>query len=270
MKTILVPTDFSNAAANAANFAAALCRKMNARLVLFHSFMLPVPVSEVPFVMVTADELQKTSEGSIKKEAERIFAETGIEVEWLVRLGLPYEEIKDLEKEREVDLVVMGMKGAGGLKWMGSTTTAVVRKFDKPVLVIPEAGKFSEIKTVTYATDFNADMNLACFEAMLTLIRTFNANLQVVNIRKNSKGMTAAENAGKSRLEAIWGDVPHEYFSIDAANPEEGIQQFTREHATDMLVIVAHQHSFLERLFGDHVTKDLAIKTQIPLLILHG
>ena len=72
MKTILLPVDFSPASRNASLYAAELARLLNARLLLFHAYMLPTPVSEVPYAMVTVDNLQKENEEQIKKEVKPI------------------------------------------------------------------------------------------------------------------------------------------------------------------------------------------------------
>ena len=49
MKTIIVATDYSEPARNATHYAAALSQSTGAAaLVLYHSFHLPVPISDVP------------------------------------------------------------------------------------------------------------------------------------------------------------------------------------------------------------------------------
>src|ERR1044072_2088811 len=134
MNTILVPTDFSPTAENAANYAGNLCKELDAKLVLLHVYMLPVPVSEIPYVMVSADEMQKASENALKKETDRLFEMMNIEVEGIVRLGLASDEIRDIEREKNIDLTIMGMNGGGEFdKLIGSTTIAVIRKCHKPV-----------------------------------------------------------------------------------------------------------------------------------------
>jgi nucleotide-binding universal stress UspA family protein len=269
IKTILVATDFSAAAKNAADYAAALAKETNARVILFHSYMLPVPVSEIPFVTISADEIQKDREDDMKHEVERLSGFSGSNVDWIVRIGIPYDEINDIQEEESVDLVVMGMKAAGINKWIGSTSDEVIRKLKKPVLAVPEHAGFSRPVSITYATDFNADMHLECFELLLCLLRTFGAALSVVHVKRDAKEDLASQNAGKSKLEAIWNDIPHQYYEVGNHNMEEAIDLFTREQPTDMLVLVSHHHNFLQHLFGDHLTKELSARTQIPLLVLH-
>src|SRR3954466_12857307 len=72
MQVILVPIDFSPQSRNAAVHAAMLAKSFHGKILLFHAYMLPTPVSEVPYVMVTVDDLQKDNEQLIKKEAEHL------------------------------------------------------------------------------------------------------------------------------------------------------------------------------------------------------
>ena len=143
MQKIIVPTDFSPEARNAGLYAAELAKIFNSKLTLFHAYMLPTPVSEVPYVMITVDELQKENELLLKKEVEHIIQSHGVETEGIVRIGIPSDEIKVLSDDLSADLVVMGMKGAGGIdKMIGSTTTNAIRKLKTPVLVIPHDSRF--------------------------------------------------------------------------------------------------------------------------------
>ena len=58
MKTILVATDFSAAALNAANYAADMASTINADILLLHVYHIPVSYSEIP-VVVTPDDLMR-------------------------------------------------------------------------------------------------------------------------------------------------------------------------------------------------------------------
>ena len=269
MNLILVPTDLSPASQNATNYAAFLCKELQAKMMLLHVYMLPVPVSELPYVMVSADEIHLASEKALEKEADRIFEMFGSKPECLVRLGLPSDEIRDLEKERNIDLVIIGMKGAGGFdKLIGSTTVAVIRKCHKPVLVIPHQASFTPVKLVSYATDFSYQTNLKCFEPLKALLKRFNAKLLIVNVQKAGKVATTPELAAKQRLEPLFQDIQHSYHIVEDNAIEHGLQRFVEEHSPAMLAMVAHKNNFLERIFGTHHTKAMIYQTHIPLLIL--
>ena len=100
MQTFLVPVDFSAASSNALEYAAQLAKVMGAKLLLFHAYMLPTPVSEVPYVMVTADELQKENEELIERKPEYLQNNIGVEIEWQVRIGIATDEVKALTGKR--------------------------------------------------------------------------------------------------------------------------------------------------------------------------
>ena len=67
MKTIIVPTDFSPIATNAMNFAADMAVNINASLMLLHVYQVPVSMTDVPVVMVSSEELRKSSEGKLQE-----------------------------------------------------------------------------------------------------------------------------------------------------------------------------------------------------------
>lgn len=269
MNTILVPVDFSPASRNAAAFAAELAKVLQARLLLFHAYMLPTPISEVPYAMVTVDNLQKENEEQIKKEADWLNSEYRLEVEKLVRIGIASDEIKTITKERPVDLIVMGMKGAGGLdKIIGSTTINVSRKVKTPVLIIPHDAAYTPIKHITYASDFSYKTSLELFNPMLTLARTFGAKTHVLFVRQGHGGNSELELTGKRSNEIIFEGLDHEYVIIEEPSVNHGISKYLQQQSSELLVMVAHKHTFLERIFSKNHTTAMAYETHVPLLIL--
>lgn len=269
MNTILVPVDFSPASRNASMYAAELAKLFNSRLLLFHAYMLPTPISEVPYAMITVDNLQKENEDLIRKEATWLHEQYGREVEWLVRIGIASDEIKNLNKEREIGLIVMGMKGAGGFdKIIGSTTTNVARKVKTPVLVIPHDATYTPVKHITYASDFSYKTSVQLFNPLIELARTFMAKIYILYVRQTHGGSTEEELTGKRSNEIIFEGVEHEYAVIEEPSVNQGINRYLQQHKSEMLAMVAHKHTFLERLFSKNHTTAMAYETHVPLLIL--
>jgi hypothetical protein len=73
---------------------------------------------------------------------------------------------------------------------------------------------------------------------------------------------------GKKDLEQLFGDIPHHFTSLEDITINEGLERFLKQQPSDMLVMVAHEHSFLERIFNRPHTSNMAYETQIPLLVL--
>lgn len=265
MQTILVPVDFSAVSRNAAEYAAHLARQLNARLVLFHAYMLPTPVSEVPYVMVTVEELQKENENHIKKEAEHLHAKFNMEVEWIVRIGIPSDEIKHLAIDKNAGLIVMGIKGAGGLdKIMGSTTNNVIRKSKTAVLVIPENAGFKGINHITYASDFSYNKDLRVFGPLLDIIQCSHPALHIIHVQKDDSPAAAHAQGNDPLLQKYHP----QYHIIRNDSVTQGISEYLTEHSSDLLIMVAHKHSFLERIFSKTYTTAMTYETSAPLLVL--
>jgi nucleotide-binding universal stress UspA family protein len=270
MKTILVPTDFSSTAQHAADYAAALCRELQANLILFHAYLLPLALGEVPLVMVTGDELRSSSEEGLKREAERLSTGPELKVECIARMGMAMDEVKDLVKERNVDLVIMGSKETAGVdKLFGSTTNSAINHLKTPLLVVPEQAKFNRFSKISYASDLHFQDSLECFEPLFFLVRHFHAQLSIVHVRKEGKELSGDQQAGRSRLESVLGNIEHEFQMIEYPEFEKGIVEYLNREKADLLVVVAREHNFFERIFAHHTGKDLSNKTRLPLLILH-
>jgi nucleotide-binding universal stress UspA family protein len=269
MQIIVVPTDFSPEARNAGLYAAEFAKKYKAKLLLFHAYMLPTPVSEVPYVMITVDELQKENELLLKKEVELLAQSYGIETEGIVRIGIPSDEIRVLCEDMPVDLVIMGMKGAGGIdKMIGSTTTNAIRKLKKPVLVIPERCTFSAIKNITYASDFSYPYSPDLFTFLIKLAKDFQARIHVINVHRQKEDIKPRQMEGKLTLERMFEGIDHTFDDITHPSIMQGILEYMQTHASELLVMVEHKHSFLERIFSRDHTTAMAYETKTPFLIL--
>ena len=268
MQTILVPTDFSDNARNALDYAARFAQKLNASIILLHAYMLPTPVSEVPYMMVNVEEIQKENERLAKEAVEKLQGQ-GIRASYLVRLGFPSDEIEAVIEDQPVDLVIMGMRGKGTLeKWMGSTTTSAIKKIDTPILVVPHNAAYRDLQQVVYATDFSYNVGFHVYDPLLSLLKQSGAQLYIVHVQKNKTESSDKEIAGQIQLDPAFNAVPHEFHIIADSDVKHGITTYLEQHQADLLVMVTHEHSFLERLFGKSHTTAMVYNTHVPLLVL--
>lgn len=146
IKTILFPTDFSQGARAAMDYALSLAKDYNARLILLY-VMQDISIAEwyIPSAVSVTDMIEDM-EKSAWKEMEKWRAEAQArlkDVEKMVVRGVPFVEIIKTAKEKGVDLIVIGTHGRTGIDHMlfGSTAEKVVRKAPCPVLTVRVAGK---------------------------------------------------------------------------------------------------------------------------------
>ncbi len=269
MQTFLVPVDFSAASNNALEYAAQLARLYNARLLLFHAYMLPTPVSEVPYVMITADELKKENEKLIERDARQITKKYQVETDWQVRIGIASDEVKAITREMDIDFVIIGMKGAGGFeKIIGSTTTNVLHKVKTPVLIIPHDAGYKTISSIVYASDFSYQSSFHLFDPLQVLLEKFNSALTILHVQLAHSSESPELLMGKKDIAGIFEGQSFSFVTVENNSITQGINLYLGENGSDLLVMVAHKHGFFERIFSKNHTDAMAYETHIPMLVL--
>jgi len=136
---ILVPTDFSEYADYALDYAIELAKILQARLTVLYVYYLPsLALGEVsPAVL---DDTLQAMETNARQQAQKALArvlKAGIQGDSILVEGTPFQTIIDTAKDKEADLIVMGTHGRTGLSHvlMGSVAEKVVRLAPCPVLV---------------------------------------------------------------------------------------------------------------------------------------
>ncbi|MGC9965229.1 MAG: universal stress protein [Syntrophobacteraceae bacterium] len=143
---ILMPTDGSPCSFAAARYARDLL-KMNpsARLTILHVRRKPTPTYRVyrwiEVEVPLSDEVKKRiceAEELILSRTEKVFADAGLVTDTEVVTGAPAEEISAYAEKGGYDLIVMGSRGAGGVKnvFAGSVSHRVVHLARCPVLIV--------------------------------------------------------------------------------------------------------------------------------------
>jgi nucleotide-binding universal stress UspA family protein len=136
---ILVPTDFSEYANQALDYAMELAQKLQARLTLLHIIdTTPLGMVEGASMLPPSywQELETGIEQSMEESLKRLDDE-GLQGETVIVHGVPFQAILDTAKDKDADLIVMGTHGRTGLihALMGSVAEKVVRLAPCPVLV---------------------------------------------------------------------------------------------------------------------------------------
>jgi universal stress protein A len=146
LKTLLVPTDFSEHSESALRYSRWLAQQLNACILLFH-------VAEVVcygdlFAVEQNGELETSLMEQARLELVSVAVPKGdeagrpVEVETQIRVGIPDQQIVEVARELNADLIVLARRGiSGGLvqALLGGTAEQVVRHAPCPVLVVPES-----------------------------------------------------------------------------------------------------------------------------------
>jgi nucleotide-binding universal stress UspA family protein len=136
---ILIPTDGSEQAANAVEEGLRLAGELGSTVHVLHV----VDQFEAKIVPITGAQEEKRAEyvaygERITEEVAALAEEAGIDCVTSVETGVTHERIADYVADNDIDLVVIGSRGLGGVGEMllGSTADKVVRLVDRPVTVV--------------------------------------------------------------------------------------------------------------------------------------
>lgn len=273
MKTILAPTDFSAPALNAIYYGAEVCRRMGAKLVLLNAYHIPVVASEIPIVIPGDDEMEKDgleNLNNIMLELERVFG-ANLKVELVCVSGYPEDAIRDYCQKNDVAYVVMGMEGTGFIeeRFIGSTTTSLLRNSRTPILSIAQSVKFRDIKRIVLTEDYEGFENPELLNPMKDLARLFNSHIYVLYVRQEDDAISEqVKNSIREKLDELLHGFQHSYHSEPNKHIVEGINAFVLEKNANMIVMIPKKNA-IQSLFFRSESKRMAFHTDVPLLTIH-
>ncbi len=264
MKTIITPVDFSDASINALSFAAELSKRSSA------SLMIVTILQENDEEEGAKNKLQV-----LETDLKTTFG-SGLNCESSIAHGNLITTLKKIIAVQQPDLVVMGTKGASGLKkiLIGSNTVKVIAKINVPVLVIPEVARFESFQKkgknrIVLATDLELTENeniLAILKEIALLI--IEPKIRVLNVRPENTGLPDLQRIERDFLLSYFKpDIESERMSIFSDNVMSGINYYLKEKASDtgLVAMIARDSG---QLIQKHYTREMASHTHLPLLVL--
>lgn len=278
MHNILVPVDYSQNSKVALQYACAITQKTSAEILLLHCSHVPIIPAETPLEIydsvIRNQEIHELQ--ALNNYKSEVFDELPASCQDtkcapVHKQGLAVDEITEMANSGNIDLVVMGTKGASGLKkmLMGSITTRVISRAHCPVLAIPEEARFTEIHKIAFATDFHALHNPKVLDHLRHYCRLFNASLMLFFVAEKKDHLPTAEQAVEGlKLENALTGIKHNYYFSESDDVIDAIDNFIDVQKPDLLIMAPHHHDYLERLLGKSITKEMAYHTHIPLLTL--
>ncbi|WP_026898248.1 universal stress protein [Daejeonella oryzae] len=271
MKTIILATDFSPSAMNAANYAADMALSVNAELLLLHIYQTPVIYYEIP-VALTKDSLLVDSENFLHKLREQLKIKTNgkLSVHAEVRTGVFFQELKEVCERVNPYTVIMGSQGttAADRLIFGSHTVYAMQNLTWPLIAVPSNAKFSSIKKIGLACDFDNVVDTIPLDEIKSMVNDFKAELHVINTGKNKeyKPEIVFESG---MLQELLAPLKPEYHLITHDNTDEGIMNFAEKNDFDLLIIIPKRHTLMEKLVHKSHTKNLVLHSHVPVISIH-
>lgn len=275
MKKILVPTDFSDFALNAAKLAAELARKFDARIYFLHAVSMPSYATGGG----NQQTYQDVAEGLfILKKVKMNFDELinqdflkGINVATAIQYNNVYENITKQAEEHDIDLIVMGTHGASGYVndfFIGSNTDKIVRRSEIPVITLRKEVTNFDFKKIVFASDFGEGISDS-FQYIADFANLMGAKVDLVRIITrddfyfSGSMLDTMENFAKQH-----GLKDYDCHIWTAENVQTGINEYAQRHKADLVATVTNGRRGLARLFNGSVTTDIMNSSPLPVLTI--
>lgn len=272
MPKILIPTDFSDNANKAVSYAVSLFGSES-------SYMLvngyEVPHSGATMLISIADILEKDALQLLNDTRRKLISEVpelNGKVDVRAELGTADVAIRKVLNTQDFDVVVMGTKGASGLKevLIGSVAANVIGDVKVPVIAVPADTKIESPKKILFAADDQCLIEGKLPDALHQLANGIDAEVLIVNVVPEGEGKhVGSSDAQQGRDSGAFEGVKHSIHYIESDDVNEGIEKFVQQQDVNMVAMVTRKNDLFSRLFGQSNTKAMAMHTRIPLFAFH-
>lgn len=246
MKKVIVPVDFSAASERAARYAENVFKGQ------------PVEIELIYVAPKAPNEDDQEILGKFSAFEKAVMTNAAINYEFHIRRGVLLDEIQKAINELQPCYVIMGTSGA-------SLAKALVKLTDCPVIVIPDIGKKSKIKTIAFANDFNDIKVTRALEPLLDISRSFGAKVHILHV---SKERNVPSDKAEAAIEYYLDGVAHEYVSITGEDIVAAIHDYVAKNNIDLLAVLIRDHGGNVIDSRGALVEKLVSDTEVPLLSL--
>ncbi len=268
MDTILVATDFSQAAGNAVEYAVRFAMRLNAQLYLLHVSQAPAIIGDVPMKDEEA-EIREKAGSKLKEQVEIIKTETAgkVTVDTELRIGDFNEELESATEVVKPSLVVIGNPEKSALDrfFFGNHTVHTVKHLRCPVLTIPPERRFSGIHRIAMVYDSGLEIDPLDSGMVSGIVKAFHAELHLIQIGEKS-GFIASKATRPGALHAMVKNIGANYHFITVENSYTGIVDFTEKNRIDLLILWPGIQGSSEDTKDRIYNKQFILHSHLPVL----
>lgn len=280
MKNILVLTDFSAMAEHAAEVAWSIADKMKAELILYNSYyvpsadtgyggMFPTYYGDYAIFEQNSCEHLRFQATRLKQKFEKpdgpvIHCQNGVD-------SLS-ENIHQLLKNQDTWMIVMGDKRSDGFfSWLflGSHANKLLRKVNRPVLMIPEKASLKDLKKIAFGSAALDQTDQKALNFLVELAEPYGAEILVVHVMPQD-----ATEQEMSRLPEVFNterlQINYPKISFHHLKSDEVIKtllDFAQQEDIDIISLAHKRHSLYEQLLHGSITKEMMDFHALPLLV---
>ena len=275
MKKILVPVDFSDLASHALNFAIEFNEKVHGQILLVH--VIDLPVGHISFTGEVDDkaaetfftgEFIKAAHNKLEEWAQRV-KDAGQKVQTHLKFGNAFTSISKIVADDKSTWIIMGSKGASGLRevFIGSNAERMIRHAKCPVIIVKGETHLKNIKSMAFASDLSPEQDFVSNYAK-DVQEMLGLNMHLVKVKTPYNWLD--DGQAKKQLEHFAERNFLKDFTIntvDADFADEGAVKFAEEVGAGIIVLGTHGKKGIAHIIGGSIAEDIVNESKIPILV---
>lgn len=264
---ILFPTDFSKQSIQALKETVKLNQQLNEELVILHAYSRPY--AEGFDQKGNLDQM----EGDVKRNFQKLNKEipelNAQNHSFKQVLGDIIDAVVYYVNNESIDLIVMSTKGAVGIgELFGTKTAKIIKSVNVPVIVVPKDASLMPISKLGLACDYSLETPAKKLKVLNQLAEALKFEMDLITLNRDEKTMTANEQNNRKSLEDAIVKIAHTSHFEKSSNVEWGLIKYAKSNELNMIAVIPKSYNFIERIFHESLTKEMAFHSPMPVLVL--
>ena len=272
IKSILIPTDFSDLSTNALQVAVKMAQRHEAKLLIVHVVHTYYMIDRGGKQVIGSETVQENiNNAKIKLDELQIslHEKFNITIETKISTESLLDTINDLVAIEQVDLVVMGTSGRQNIKQLilGSNSYNILLNANCSVLLIPENFKKTSFKKILFPVRVNHELDQKA-DLSILLANKNNGGINLLGVGHLDKMEEVKKDyiAMKRNLKLKSAEYESE-FQLSHDNAEVIIQAAI-DKESDIIILADEDEDSWKSFMADNFFKKMINGTNIPLLIV--
>jgi nucleotide-binding universal stress UspA family protein len=281
MRKILFPFELDNPIYREAYiYGIKFARNINAELIILNAFKVEVgnDITEEKYNNLKKDnwfkaynEISKFNKYFLEEHA-RTDTDLRIKFDYRFVNGIFVDEIRTIAREENVDLIVLPIsdKREFNKRQLKIIQDNIFEKNRTSLLIVPFGSVFRPVRNIVFATDLKRLNKYPQYlNDVIHYAEIFDSSIHFIHISSREK----AENLDNSEtyrlvMKAIAKNKRHTFTSLQGKAIIETVNQYVDECNADILVVVKHQHYFLDSIFHESLSKEISLYSKVPVLVM--
>ena len=279
MKNILIPTDFSENAWNAIEYALRFFSKSSCNFYILHvntseisRFQEQVSTNDDTVVSsILKSPSKKLLQQTIKRIIKSPYLSSKHRFYPVMDNNYILNSIRKQVTEKKIDFIVMGTRGESGLNNLavGSNTGNVITKVKCTTLVVPENAKYVSLKEIAFPTDFSFFYHVETLQPMADIVEANQASVRALHINKKSTDLNEDQQKNKEFLDDYFNSHEHTFHFLTDNHIEDAVQNFVEHKHINLIAMMAKNLNYFQKILFHPTTPKKRYYTDVPFLVLH-